>query len=130
MVRKFDLIFMCLDSGQYSRGLLNLRNLIVFLDSQIKHKLEPQVTQIDNIIYSAGQIGGMNRGMRMRSQKNRINEESSRVLLPMLDIVMDAIHEAGYFGWEKSGWTNLAGNKKSGMTDREGIPALAKQGVL
>lgn len=132
MVRKFDLIFMYMDQGLYSRALRAIRTLIIFLDSPIKKKLEPQTMKIDEIFNTGAQMGGMTRNMRVRNQTGTINEQASRVLLPILDDVMDAIHEAGYFGWEKTGtWTNLSQGKKSGADpNRPGIPRLAKQGTV
>ncbi len=131
MVRKFDLIFLYLDTGQYAKGLSALRNLIVFLDAPIKAKLKDTVTDpISMIFMDTAKLGGMSRGMRLRTQSQTVNELAGAVLLPYLDLVMDEIHQAGYFGWEKGGsWTVLT-KTKSGETDRPGIPAQAKQGVL
>lgn len=130
MVRKFDLIYMELQSLNYSGALIAMRDLIMFLDPEIKRTLRDDLDKIKRIIQESKKYGGLNSGSSARAQARSLNELSSIIVYDVLDNTMNAIHEAGYFGWEKYSLQPLArGNRSNVLDEKPGLPFRGKQGV-
>lgn len=130
LIWNFRLIVMDLNSRQYVHALEKVRTLISFCDPAIKTNLKDQRDLIESEIMSVTRQGGLNSSSMARSQYSSIELIARTRIYDILEATMDAIHDEGYFFWEKGGWVTLNKGKKSGKGDktRENVPFMGPQG--
>lgn len=105
-----------LKARSYTGALESVLNLYPFLDPDIKRTILPLVTKAKTVIKQAGSIGGVNRSAIRKSQLAFLDRHGAPVLDKLLDTMMDSIHGAGYFSFEKLGQTDI---NKEDMEDAE-----------
>lgn len=103
LVKKLDEISWHLQQNNYVGALAAVRNLVRFLDPPIKEKLKADIEELDQAIaLSVSDGGGVGTATRNRNQRDRLTQMATQLLGPLLDKLMQAVHEQGYFSFEKT----------------------------
>lgn len=103
IVKKLDEISWMLQQNNYVAALSATRNFVRFLDPPIKEKLREDIQELDEAIaQSLMGSGGMGKASQNRNQRDSLTQTATQLLGPLIDKLMQAVHEQGYFSFEKT----------------------------